>query len=127
MKKTRRPIALLIIMLMAMFQFQIGHAAMVSTDSAIQSQQIELERGEILDLFAQENLRDQLTQMGVDADAAADRISSMTDAEISQLNETLQNAPAGEGVVGVLLTIFIVFIITDALGATDVFNFVDPI
>ncbi len=127
MKKLQRTTALLLVMMMGFFQVQVAQAALVTTDSAIQSQQLQMDRAEMIDLFAQENLRDQLTQMGVDANAAADRIANMTDAEIAQLNENLQHAPAGEGVVGVLLTLFIVFIITDALGATDVFNFVDPI
>ena len=127
MKKLQRTTALLLVMMMGFFQVQTAQAALVTTDSAIQSQQLQMDRAEMIDLFAQENLRDQLTQMGVDANAAADRIANMTDAEIAQLNESLQHAPAGEGVVGVLLTLFIVFIITDALGATDVYNFVDPI
>lgn len=127
MTKLRRNTAMLMILLISLFQIQAAQAAMVTTDSAIQSQQLQMDRAQIIDLFAQENLRNQLTQMGVDTDAAADRIANMTDAEITQLNETLQNAPAGEGVVGVLLTVFVVLIITDALGVTDVFNFVDPI
>jgi len=35
--------------------------------------------------------------------------------------------PAGEGVGGVLLVVFIVFVITDVLGATDIFSFIRPI
>jgi len=100
---------------------------MVSTNNAIQMQQLQMDRTEILDLFAQDNLRSQLTQMGVDANAASDRIANMTDAEIMQLNERLKDMPAGEGVGGVLLVVFIVFVITDVLGATDIFSFIRPI
>lgn len=127
MKKLHRTTALLMIMLMGLFQVQISHAAMVSTDSAIQIQQHQMDRAQILDLFAQENLRDQLTQMGVDPDKASDRIANMTDAEITQLNERLKDMPAGEGVGSVLLILFIVFVITDMLGATDIFTFIRPI
>jgi len=127
MKKIHRNTAMLLIMLMGLFQIQVAHAAMVTTNSAIQAQQLQMDRAEILDLFAQDNLRDQLTQMGVDADKASDRITSMTDAEIMQLNERLKNMPAGEGVGGILLVVFIVFVITDVLGATDIFTFIRPI
>jgi len=127
MNKFRRNTALLMIVLMGLFQAQISQAAMVSTNSAIQTQQLQMDRAEILDLFAQDNLRAQLIQMGVDADAASERIANMTDAEIMQLNERLKVMPAGEGVGGVLLVVFIVFVITDVLGATDIFSFIRPI
>lgn len=127
MRKLHRTTALLLIMLMGLFQIQISHAAMVTTDGAIQTQQIQMERAEILGLFAQDNLRDQLTQMGIDPDKASDRIANMTNTEIAQLNEHLKDMPAGEGVGSVLLVIFIVFVITDMLGATDIFTFIRPI
>jgi len=127
MTKLRRNTAMLMILLMGIFQIQISHAAMVTTNNAIQAQQIQMDRTEILDLFAQENLRDQLTQMGVDPDKATDRIANMTDVEIAQLNDRLKDMPAGEGVGGVLLVVFIVFVITDMLGATDIFTFIRPI
>jgi len=127
MNKFRRNTAFIMIVLMGLFQVQISQAAMVSTNNAIQVQQLQVDRAEILDLFAQDNLRDQLTQMGVDANAASDRITNMTDAEIMQLNERLKDIPAGEGVGGVILVVFIVFVITDVLGATDIFTFIRPI
>ena len=127
MTKFRRNTALMMIMLMSLFQVQISHAAMVSTNSAIQTQQVQMDRTEILDLFAQENLRTQLTQMGVDPDKASDRIANMTDTEIAQLNDRLKDMPAGEGVGSVLLIVFIVFVITDVVGATNIFTFIRPI
>ena len=127
MKKLHRTTALLLIMVMGLFQVQISHAAVVTTNNAIQAQQIQMDRTEILGLFAQENLRDQLTQMGVDPDKAADRIANMTDVEIAQLNDRLKDMPAGQDFVGVLLIVFIVFVITDVIGATDIFTFIRPI
>ena len=52
----------------------------------------------------------------------------MTDAEIAQINQRIAEMPAGgSSVLGVLLIIFIVFVITDVLGATDIFPFIKPI
>lgn len=127
MKKFQRNTAMLLIMLMGLFQIQLAQAAMVTTNNAIETQQIQMDRADIIDLFAQENLRNQLTQMGIDTDKASERVANMTDAEITQLNEHLKEVPAGEGVAGVLLTIFIVLVITDVLGATDIFPFIRPI
>lgn len=127
MTKFRRTTAVFMIMLMGLFQVSVTHAAMVSTDNAIQTQQIQMDRAEILDLFAQDKLRAQLTQMGVDADKASERVANMTDAEIAQLNDRLKDMPAGEGVGTVLVVVLIVFVITDVLGATDIFTFIRPI
>ena len=52
----------------------------------------------------------------------------MTDAEIAQINQRLSSLPAGSSsVVGAILIVFIVFVITDVLGATDIFPFIRPI
>jgi hypothetical protein len=51
----------------------------------------------------------------------------MTDQEVARLNQHLAELPAGGDVLGVILILFIVFIITDMLGATDIFPFVKPV
>ena len=35
--------------------------------------------------------------------------------------------PAGGDVLGVILVVFIVFVITDVIGATDIFPFIKPV
>ena len=56
-----------------------------------------------------------------------ERIAQMTDQEIAHLNQQLAELPAGGDVLGLVVLIFIVFIITDAIGATDIFPFVHPV
>ena len=51
----------------------------------------------------------------------------MTHQEIAQLNRQLADLPAGGDVLGIIVLIFIVFIITDVIGATDIFPFVHPV
>jgi hypothetical protein len=51
----------------------------------------------------------------------------MTDEEIAQLNQQIDELPAGGDVLGILLVIFIVFVITDVIGATDIFPFIHPV
>jgi len=73
--------------------------------------------------LASEELKAQLQTMGVDVEQLNDRIASLTPSEIQQLNTELEQQPAG-GIVGALVTIFVVFVVTDMLCATDVFPFV---
>ncbi len=60
---------------------------------------------------------------GVDVDAARDRVAALTDAEAAQVALQIDQAPAGGDVLGVVVTIFVVLLITDILGWTKVFPF----
>jgi hypothetical protein len=68
-----------------------------------------------------------MLDLGVSPQDVDLRINSMTTLELAQLNASLQDAPAGAGVLGVVLTVFIVFVITDVIGATDIFPFIRPV
>ena len=74
-----------------------------------------------------DDVKQQLVDMGVSPTDVDARINAMTAAELAELNANLQDAPAGAGLVGVVLTIFIVFVITDVIGATDIFPFIRPV
>ena len=100
------------------------NAAMVSTDAVVASEQQTYQRQELLSALQSEQLQQQLLDLGVDPDQVRDRVQSMTPAEIAELNQQIQDQPAGSSVLGALVLIFVVFIITDALCATDLFNFV---
>ena len=68
-----------------------------------------------------------LEAMGVERDQVEKRINGLTAAELAQFNQQLDQAPAGAGVVGVIVLFLVIFIITDMLCATNIFNFVNCI
>ena len=98
-------------------------AGLVSTQNLIVGGDGGYSKDQLQTALASTELRQQLVDLKVDPQQLGDRIASLTPAEILQLNAELQQQPAG-GIVGVLLTIFIVFVITDMLCATDLFSFV---
>lgn len=100
-----------------------SQAAMISTERLIHSGNESLSQSELQTALASDELKTQLQEMGVDTEQLEKRIAKLTPEEINQLNAELKDAPAG-GVLGVLLTIFIIFIVTDMLCATDIFTFV---
>lgn len=108
-------------------QLTPASAAMTSTGSVLDQQQRSVERAELLEMLDRASVQAQLQELGVDAEAAKQRVAAMTDEEIRQLNGHLAEMPVGGDVLGVALVVFIVFIITDMLGATDIFPFVHPI
>lgn len=102
-------------------------AAMVGNLELLTQGQQQFDRGQLVNLLDRADVQLQLVELGVDPDAAKARVAAMTEAEIAQLNQSLADMPAGGSVLGVLLIIFLVFVITDVLGATDIFPFIKPI
>ncbi len=64
-----------------------------------------------------------LQARGVSVDAARDRVAALTDAEAAHVAAQIDQAPAGGDALGVILTIFIVLLVTDILGFTKIFPF----
>lgn len=108
-------------------QLSPAYAAMVTTETVVQQAQRSIDRAGLLEMLDREAVQGQLEALGVDSSAAKQRVAAMTDEEIRQLNARLAEMPAGGDVVGIVLLLFIVFVITDMLGATDIFPFVHSI
>ncbi len=64
--------------------------------------------------------------MGVDPADAKRQVDRLNDAEVLALHGRVEGLPAGGSVVGVLVGAFVVLVITDLLGFTDIFGFVRP-
>lgn len=108
-------------------QVSPAYAAMVGTTTVLQQAQQRFDRAELVGMFERETIATQLVELGVDPAAAKARVAALTDEEIRQLNQRLADMPAGGDVLGVVLVVFVIFIITDMLGATDIFPFVHSI
>ena len=115
---------------LAMFMWMTSlpvQAAMMSTQQIMQTQQTEMERDNIAQLLNREDVQQQLKAMGVSPQHVQNRVNLMTNSEVAELNQHLSDLPAGGNVVGVVLVVFLVFVITDVLGATNIFPFIKPI
>lgn len=69
----------------------------------------------------------QLETNGVESAEAALRVSSLTDAQVQQIHQRIDEMPAGSGALGTVAFIFLVLVITDLTGLTDVFPFIRPV
>jgi len=81
----------------------------------------------INNFLAKQEVQAKLAELGVSSENIQERIASLTDEEIAQINEKIDSMPAGGNaggaILGVLVFIFIVLLITDILGFTKVFSF----
>jgi hypothetical protein len=103
-----------------------AHAGLVGTERVIAAEQGMLDRSELLAALDRVEVREQLIALGVDPVAARDRVAALSDHELLLMAERLDQLPAGgvNSVVGALVFIFIVLLVTDLLGLTNVFPFV---
>jgi len=128
---SKRVVAAAMAVLMAMASMPIGivNAEMVTTDTVIQQYNSTEDRTLVMDFMLREDVQQQLTLLGVDPEEAARRVASLSDEEIQQIAGRLEEMPAGEGTVGIIVgaavLIFIILLVTDLLGLTDVFPFVN--
>ena len=127
MKTIRKVLSVLLSVTLITMSFSSSQAAMIANDVVISQSQHHSARAELMQAVQREDVRQQLLNMGVDPAAVESRINLMTQEEIAQLNQQIEELPAGGSVLGVLLIIFIVFVITDVIGATDIFPFIKPV
>ena len=116
-------IAWVSVVLMFFIQIAPLQAAMLDNQS-LMSEITRADLIESLDTSAVENL---LVSQGVDKGAAKLRILQMTDKELVSLQQEFQQLPAGAGGLGTVAFIFVVLLITDMIGATDIFPFVKKV
>jgi hypothetical protein len=120
-------LALLCVLALAAGSFNTAFAGMVGTEQLLIAEQVQADRSQLLATLSRDDVRQELSRMGVDPLQAAERVARMTDAEIAALSEGIAELPAGSGVLGVVLVVFIVFVVTDVIGATDIFPFIRPV
>ena len=123
----RRSTAIFLSILLALVPLSPAHAAMIGNDEIINQGQAQQMRDSLHQLLERETARQQLQAWGVDPKRIKSRIDNLTDAELARFNQQLNDPQAGGDVLGILLVVFLVFVITDAIGATDVFPFINPV
>ncbi len=107
--------------------FSSAQAALITNKQVITHAQHNHEKAALMATINRAEVKQQLLDMGVSSVDIESRINLMTHEEIAQFNQQIDELPAGGSVLGILLIIFIVFVITDVIGATDIFPFIHPV
>ena len=127
----RKPIAYLVVLVMSVF-FTIlspAQAAMVSTSEIINQSKVNNAREKVNLFLSRADVKQHMVAMGVDPDLASTRVASMTDQEIMQIADRVDQLPAGSGAFETILIIVgivaLAFFITDLIGWTDIYKVVN--
>ncbi len=111
-------------MLLAAQLSTMAQAEMLSTGEVISRYETYANRDFLLNELDKQEVRDELIAMGVDPKEAETRLKALSNEEIASVLTQMENETAGgNGVVGALLTVFIILLVTDLLCLTKVFPF----
>ena len=103
-------------------------ATLVGTTDILSAQEKGMARDKVKTFMAREDVANQLQALGVSVTEAQARVDTMTAEEIHLLADKIDQMPAGGDALGFLLAIavisFVVLVITDIIGVTDVFTFI---
>lgn len=118
-------IILSVVFLLGSITTAYAQPSMIGTHEVVAEQQMNVDRDALLAMLDESDVKDKLASMGVSPDQVEQRINSLTAAELAEFNQQLENAPAGAGVVGIIVLFLLVFIITDMLCATNIYSFIN--
>ena len=126
-----RPAALLLAIHMLMLSglYQSGWAAMINTETTINIDHDQKIRDRINQYLLREDIKAALESRGIDPAEVVARVDSLSDAELETIADTIDELPAGSGFfetfIIILFLVFLILLITDISGYTDIFPFVN--
>ena len=114
-----------ILMLLLAVPYQSVFAAMIDTEAVIDMARGQEVRDYLNRIIAREDVQAVFTSYGINPLEAKARLDTLSDAEIVRLYNQIEQLPAGGSDLGTAFiavgVVFIILLITDLLGYTDVF------
>ena len=116
MKSIRRKsraisIVLIILTLMTALPYQSAMAALIGTDTVLDSAHGSDKRDQIKNFLAREDVRAIFIAQGIDQQEALDRVNSLTDSEVAEIVHSIEQLPAGGDAIGVIIGLLIIVLL----------------
>ena len=126
LRRLTKPVSHLVVLgLLALsLHLPAAHAGMIGTEAVVNAAQAQQNRERLHSALSRDDVQSQLLARGVDPVQVQARVDSLTDEEMQTLATNMDQLPAGGSVVGALVLIFLVLLVTDLLGLTNVYPFV---
>jgi len=126
-RRLTKPVSHLVVfgLLALSLHMPVANAGMVGTEAVINAAQAQQSRERLHNALNRDDVKAQLVARGVDPTQVQARVDSLTDEEAQTLAAKMDQLPAGgDSGLGLLVFIFIVLLITDIMGLTNIFPFV---
>ncbi len=126
LRRFAKPISqVLVLLLLTVWGYvPVAKAAIIGTDAVVNAENIQQQRAHISSLLNRDHVKTYLAARGVDPAYLQSRVDSLSDAEVDALATRLDRLPAGGDLLTIALIAFIVLVILDAVGVTDIFPFI---
>ncbi len=127
-----KPVSLVMIVIMLTISgpFQSVFGAIISTEELLNEAHPQNARAHLKELLARQDIQDALRSQGIEPEEAAARIDSLSNAEAVRAADHFQQLRAASGFLETFLILafltFLILLITDIAGYTDIFPFVTP-
>lgn len=117
-----------VVFMLTVMTVPAAQARMISTQALATGAAVENARARINAMLERSDVQAQLIALGVDPQAARDRVAALSGNEVQALARHMDSMPAGGSalglIIGVGLFVFLVLLVTDILGYTDVYPFI---
>jgi hypothetical protein len=126
LRRFAKPISqVLVLVLLAVWGYvPAANAGIIGTETIVNAQHVQQQRGHIRSLLNRDHVKSYLAARGVDPAYLQSRVDSLTDQEVDALASRLDRLPAGGDFLTIALIAFVVLVILDAVGVTDIFPFI---
>lgn len=100
-----------------------AYAGVITTQQALSAEARAGTEQQVRTALARDDVRQAMGHYGVSPADADARIASLSDAELLQLQDQIDRLPAGgDGVLAVIGIVFVVLLILELVGVTNIFN-----
>lgn len=99
-----------------------AYAGVITTQQALSAETRASTEQQVRTALARDDVRQAMQRYGVNPADADARIASLSDAELLQLQGQVDRMPAGGGVLAVIGIVFVVLLILELVGVTNIFN-----
>ena len=100
----------------------VASASVISTQQALSADARAAVEGDVRSSLARDDVRQAMVRLGADPLQADERVASLSDAELMKLQGQLDRLPAGGDALAVIGIVFIVLLILELTGVTNIFN-----
>lgn len=112
-RKKAQPVAILMIVLTMLLSipYQAAFAALVQTETMLDMSRGQEARETLKQFMARKDVWSAIVSQGVDPLEADARLNSLSDAEVIQLADKIDQLPAGGGFLGLVIAVLVIVIL----------------
>jgi hypothetical protein len=112
-RRKAQPVAILmtVLTLLLSVPYQSAVAALVETEAMLDMSRSQEARETLKHFMNRDDVRSAIAAQGVDPLEADARINSLTNAEVIQIADQIDQLPAGGDVIGLLVTVLVIVIL----------------